>query len=122
MTTSARMRFVSVRMSEDEYESLKVLGKECGSRNLSSFIRSSLSWILANGHRSLLDLLTSGEAGRVWNTPADGYGIAALGRRISEFDRELDALKSIRDRLSRESPFGSKRGETKGNDCDCTED
>jgi len=106
------MRFVSLRMSEDEYERLKVLGKECGSRNLSSFIRSCVSWILANGHRTVLDLLISTEPRRVWNIPAEGYSIAALGRRINEFDRELEQLKSLRDRLSRDSAIGTERRET----------
>ena len=122
MTTSARMRFVSLRMSEDEYVRLKALGKEFGSRSLSSFIRSSVIWILANGHRTLLDVLTSPEPGRLWNTPAEGYTIAALGRRINEFDRELEQLKSLRDRLSRDSLIGSERKKTEENDSDCTSD
>jgi hypothetical protein len=116
------MRFVSLRMSEDEYERLKVLVKEFGSRSLSSFIRDSVSWILSNGNRTLLDLMTASEPGRVRNAPADDCTIAALGRRIKEFDRELEQLKSLRDRLSRESMIASERRKKKENGPDYTSD
>src|SRR5258708_7786661 len=98
------MRFVSLRMSQDEYDRLKILGKKCGSPNLSSFIRSSVNWVLSNGHKTLLDFMTDKEPGRSWNAPFEDNEIAALLRRIREFDRELEQLKSIRDRLSGQSP------------------
>jgi hypothetical protein len=98
------MRFVSLRMSQDEYDRLKVLGKRCGSPSLSSFIRSSVNWILSNGHKTLLDFMNAPEPARGWNSRSNENEIAGLLQRITEFDRELEQLKSIRDRLSGEPP------------------
>jgi hypothetical protein len=98
------MRFVSLRMSQDEYDRLKVLGKKCGSPSLSSFIRSSVNWILSNGHKTFLEFMIAPEPARGWNARTDESEIAALLERIGEFDRELEQLKSIRDRLSGQPP------------------
>jgi len=65
-------------------------------------------------------LQRSAEPGQVWNRPAARVTRSPLGRSINKFDRELEQLKSIRDRLSRASPIGSERRKTKENDRDRT--
>ncbi len=48
---------MNFRVSEQEYQRLKALSRECGARSFSEFLRSSVVWLIENGRRDLLDLV-----------------------------------------------------------------
>lgn len=89
-----KMRLVSVRFSEDEYQSLKELCDTQGADSLSSLIRKSMRWIVTNSRRTLIDAL-----GAVPPAPnsmrVDPAAVTELGNRLEQLNREMKRLSDL---------------------------
>ncbi len=88
-----KMRLVSVRLSQDEYDRLKSLSSQRAGGSVSGLIRASMHGIMQNGNRTLIDLLSDSFPG------ASGADLAAhisaiqvLERRLEHLDREIKRL------------------------------
>ena len=88
-----KMRLVSVRLSQDEYDRLKALSSQRSRGNVSGLIRASMHGILMNGNRTLIDLLSEFAFGH--STPdlaQPSSPIQLLERRLDILDREIKQL------------------------------
>lgn len=54
-----RTRLVSFRLSEGEYEHLRLVTVSQGARSVSDFVRTGVSWIIENCDRPVWDFLTA---------------------------------------------------------------
>jgi hypothetical protein len=52
-----RSRLVAFRVSEEEYEDLRLASSAQGARSVSEFVRSCVTWIILNCDQRLGDLL-----------------------------------------------------------------
>jgi hypothetical protein len=88
-----KMRLVSVRMSQDEYEHLKSFSSVWGGGSVSGLIRASMRGIMLNGNRNLIDLLCeSSPAGGGVDLAAPISAIQGIERRLENLDREIKRL------------------------------
>jgi hypothetical protein len=88
-----KMRLVSVRLSQDEYERLKSLSSRQAGGTVSGLIRSSMHGIMLNGNRTLIDLLSEpiGESSGA-DLLTQLSAIQVLERRLENLDREVKRL------------------------------
>jgi len=84
------MRLLSVRIPENEFLKLKDVCHQHGLGNVSGFVRSSLTWVIANGQRTLLDILRSGES-PMGSRQFSGH--SELDEQLDNLRREVQQLK-----------------------------
>jgi len=88
-----KMRLVSVRMSQDEYEHLKSFNSLWGGGSVSGLIRASMRGIMLNGNRTLIELLReSSPAGVGVDLAAPISAIQGIEQRLENLDREIKRL------------------------------
>ena len=88
-----KMRLVSVRISQDEYDRLKSLSSQRSSGNVSGLIRASMHSILMNGNKTLIDLLSELPPGRsTLDVIQPSSPLQVLERRLENLDREIKQL------------------------------
>ena len=87
-----KIRLVSVRLSQDEYDGLKSLTAERAG-SVSGLIRASIRGILKNGNRTLIEVLSgSGYDASGTDLVSQVSRIRVLERRLDHLDREIKRL------------------------------
>jgi hypothetical protein len=87
---AGRRRLISFRLTDEEYDRLRSLSAECGSRSLSDFVRSCVCTML--------------EADSAWDQRLD-YSVREFGQRAAG----LQTLVEEMSQLFRNAQFSQKR-------------
>jgi hypothetical protein len=106
-------RSITFRLPEEDYQRLRLVCTSQGAKSVSDFIRSGVSWVVANGERRILDVVFRSFGGVCprgeWNEFRDWNRVAIeassqIDSEAERHDRLTDALAELRlklDSLSR---------------------
>ena len=89
-----KMRLVSVRLSQDEYDRLKSISAEHAWGSVSGLIRASMHGIMLHGHRTVIDLLSKSNSSSSCLATSQSTAIQLIERRIESLADEMKRLRA----------------------------
>jgi hypothetical protein len=91
--SGTRMKLISVRVTDIQYEQIKALCRKHGNRSVSGLMRATVELILMHSDKTLIEVLIRDETAK--GAAQASASIAELHQRVIELNRELELKRRM---------------------------